>query len=480
MKSLSGSLLSFLITVLITPATASSDVRGHVSTWRSPNGVVERCVALGHFPGGIYSQSDNRQEKQFCAVDFYGGEVALCPKFFSTSPGTLIYDVSKGPYAGNPTGFEKHVCPRGKIMHKEANGPPISYKTTMNARNTSGTFSTASLLYYHFSRYFDTNIEVPVSVWRSMDRSIHLKRVTEPGLRYSARSKSLKMNHAAWLELAKAEKNPSAYHPTDELFTRDRKQIYGIFIHPYGKRYSAELNGTRRSGWGDGQNRDFQKTAPYLALRSSAPLAEAIRHGLAEARKDARLRKAMGSHVSEAQMVSWMQDLTEITLLDYIFSQQDRIGNIDYVNRWFWVEDGRVHSRKASGSRVPRDLETRRPVLLRTTVLNDNDAGGRPAYANYTKRTGMLEKIRHYNPTTYRKLMKLAADLNRQGPLHAYLEETFGLSPKQLEMVVDNTREAAAILHDSCRKGRLRFDLGLHEFLLRGGEVKEKKISCDP
>ena len=33
-------------------------------------------------------------------------------------------------------------------------------------------------------------------------------------------------------------------------------------------------------------------------------------------------------------MMFWMTELSEICLLDYIFSQQDRPGNIDY--RWVW------------------------------------------------------------------------------------------------------------------------------------------------
>jgi hypothetical protein len=34
-------------------------------------------------------------------------------------------------------------------------------------------------------------------------------------------------------------------------------------------------------------------------------------------------------------MVFWMRDLADITLLDYLFGQQDRIGNIDYLTYWY-------------------------------------------------------------------------------------------------------------------------------------------------
>ncbi len=46
----------------------------------------------------------------------------------------------------------------------------------------------------------------------------------------------------------------------------------------------------------------------------------------------------------------WMRDLVDITLLDYIFSQQDRIGNIDYLTYWYWVEDGQVRRMPAQAA----------------------------------------------------------------------------------------------------------------------------------
>ena len=44
---------------------------------------------------------------------------------------------------------------------------------------------------------------------------------------------------------------------SNEIFTTDRSQIYGILLHVSGRRYGPEFNGTCKSGWGEGQNRDF-------------------------------------------------------------------------------------------------------------------------------------------------------------------------------------------------------------------------------
>ncbi len=455
-------------------AWAGDQVTGDVSNFESPNGITEHCVALTKMPNGIYDSDQIAAEKALCALDFYDPDVALCPKLRSTSPGTFVYRLEGSSYAGKKELFEEIVCPRGAIVVPEASGPPTSFKVTMNARDTSGTFSTSSLLYYHFSRYLDSSINVPVAVWRSMDRKTHEQRVTRQGLKHSAGKSSLKMNHAAWQVLNNVEEDPLKYREADELFTSDRMQIFGIMLNVKGKRYGPELNGTRQSGWGEGQNRDFQETAPFRALRADKPLAEAIEEGLSRASAVSALKKAMRGGVSPQQVAYWMQDLIEITLLDYIFSQQDRIGNIDYVEYWHWIEDGKLRIAEDK----PETERANAPQKIRRTWLNDNDAGGKIRYANFTKKTGMLEKIRHYNPKTYKRLMTLDSELQNQGELYHYVRGTFGLSTAQFNQIVDNVHKAANILRSACQAHKLRLDLDPDSFFLTGRGVEEQTF-CD-
>lgn len=464
---------ALILAALVGNVSASSKVQGDVHHFRSPNGVQERCVAIAHIPGGVYSAADIKLERQYCGFDFYDKDTALCPKTHSTSPGTMVYDLEGSHYAGYQARFEKEICARGFHAEIKVAGEPLAYKVTMNAKGTSGTFSTASLLYYHFSRYLDAAIHVPVSVYREMDRKAHRQRVTRRGLALSAHSAAKKMNHAAWNILDHAETRPSTYKPTDELFTIDRKSIYGILIHPKGTRYDPEINGTRKSGWGIGQSKDFQQTPPFLALRSDKPLTAAIADGLAQGRK----RHAKGSHADPRQMAFWMQELTEITLLDYIFNQQDRIGNIDYRQYWYWLDRGKIRHRLARGPRAPKDIAAHHPTRLKRTWLNDNDAGGRRAYANFTKKTWMLEKIRHYNPKTWRRLVAMERDFAKQGKLYRYVRDSFGLTGTQLKLIVDNTRHAVAILTKSCHAGHLRFDLDPGAFFIHG-RTQPAKVNC--
>jgi len=458
-------------------ADASSEVRGRSTSFESPGGAREQCVALEHMPGGAYSQADADKEAEFCAIDFYGSTHALCPKVFSTSPGTLIYDLRGGRYDGRPEAFEREACGVGSVHKDAAAGEPISLKMSVNTRETSATFANSSLIYYHFSRYFRSTVHVPVAVFRSMDRAVHSRRVTLRGVGLSEGRSSLRMNHAAWRALESAERVPSSYKPTSELFTADGL-VYGVMLHPSGRRYSEEINGTRKSGWGEGQSRDFQETAPFRALRSDNALAAAIEEGRRTALGDPVLAKATGRDATAEQMVFWMSDLIDITLLDFIFSQQDRIGNIDYLPYWYWIEDGQVHRRPAPGKTPPEDLAAKTPVYLKRTELGDNDAGVRLTYANFTKRTGMLEKLRHYRADAYRQLMRLDRDFREQGPLHGYVRSSFGLSDREFAQVVSNTAQAAEILRMSCKAGRLRFDVDPVQFLLKG-DVRPEEVDCE-
>ena len=455
-------------------AQASADVRGEVFTHTSPNGVVERCVMLARMTGARYRAQDEAQERALCAIDFYRPTHALCPKLFSTSPGTLVYDLSAGRYAGRQADFEREVCAQSHGVTSEAVGGAVSFKMSVNTRQTSATFANSSLIYYHFARYFDAAVHVPAAVLRSIDKDSHRTRVAQRGEAVSASRPPLKMLHAGWSALLDALQNPSSYRPTDELFTADRSQLYGVLLRPEGRRYGDEVNGSRQSGWGDGQSRDFQQTAAFVALATDRPLPEAVRLGIAQGHASS----AIPADVRAEQVAFWVRELIDITLLDYLFSQQDRIGNIDYLPHWVWVEDGQVRQQPATGSKPPAEIAARSPKLIKRTELGDNDAGVRLSYANFTQRTGMFERIRHYHPHTYRQLMRLDADFAAAGPLHAHVRTSFGLSAAEFDRIAANVKSSAKTLRESCLAGRLRFDADPEAFL-RDGRVTVSALDCD-
>ncbi|RZA08594.1 MAG: hypothetical protein EOP11_04395 [Proteobacteria bacterium] len=461
---------SFLSVLAGLPAARAAE-------FTSPRGVNEQCLSIARV-GGAYSAKDDKTEAKLCGYDIYREEIAVCPKLWSTSAGTMLYStVAKGV---SQREYEASKCGQKKGHDKLA-----KFKTTMNQSGTSGTFAPSSLLYYHFSRYLQTLVQVPVSVYRSFDKDEHFDRVAAKAGGMGA------MNKKAWEVLRAAEKNPASYKPTRELITADGKQIYGVLLDDGGgERYGAEINGVR-SKWGDAQNNDFQNTPAYLALRSEKAYAGAVQDGIGSAKGSAKMLGDLGSlHLGGVQMGIWMRELTEITLLDYIFSQQDRVGNIDFD--WYWVfeKDGVIEAKKEKRDEyknlarnkmksigAPEEIAQYNPVLVQKSIIGDNDAGGRIQYVNYTKKTKMLEKIRHYNAGTYQRLQALNADFQSGGTIYQHLKGSFFLDDAQIKQIVKNTAEAAQILKSTCLAGKLRFDLDFEN--VARGTVKEESIRCE-
>ncbi len=433
-----------------------------VTTFLSPDNLQEECHRLPQIPEGKYSNKDMKSEELYCSIDFYDSSaIALCPKTWSTSPGTMIYDISNSgqsqqSYEAQPK------CGGSKSGHVKLS----KFKQSMNQNNTSGTYSPASLLYYHFSRYFDTSVTVPVAVLRTMSRQAHFDRVTSKAHRGNM-GKGPQIR-AGWEWLYNALINPQSYRPPEHIFFDNFRQIYGSIADGGGERYGSEINGIR-SAWGDAQNYDFQKTPAFIALATERPLSEAISIGLTEGQRVGRIRTDMGGGASPLQMAIWMKELTEIVILDHIFQQQDRIGNIDYKWHIYWVDStGQVQEDRIKSdlprsqiSRIsyPSDKNGAPTQLIQRTQLNDNDAAGLKRYANFTARTRMVERLRHISSDTYQKLQFLNQDFQSQGPLYQYLKGNFTLSPDSLSMIVQNTQDVATTLEATCRNGRLRFDL---------------------
>jgi hypothetical protein len=69
----------------------------------------------------------------------------------------------------------------------------------------------------------------------------------------------------------------------------------------------------------------------------------------------------------------------------------------------------------ASVEAPPEVKSSSKSFLIQKIQINDNDAGGRH-YTNFTKKIGLLEKIRHLSPTAYRQLIRLANDFQVKGP----------------------------------------------------------------
>lgn len=472
--------------------------------YKSPKGISEKCVILPKMPGAKYSSGDIADEADYCSLNFYEASTGLCPKTWSTSPGTIVYKID--PAQISQENFESKYCSDQKSEQPYILNKVGTFKQTMNGAETSGTFSTSSLLYYHFSRYFKANANIPISVYREMDKNEHLKRVTQSGRALTGSG----MIGAGWDTLFKAENSPDSYSPVHELFTKGKDKIYGVIVRGKGEPYGAEVNGIR-TNWGTADNEDFQRTPAFEALKNSAGIAEAInstlktyvssvipalraRSSASTVQNDITTLVSLVPGIKGQQLAFWMKEISDIVLFDYILNQQDRIGNIDYIWKWTYLDTatGTLKDRavkdakfkhlprsKLSSIPVPADLAALNPVLLQRTQLGDNDAGGRVEYANFAKATKMLEKFRHMSPMTYNKLIALNKDLKNKGEIYNYIQSNFPLSDQgQIPQIVSNTALATGILQGLCNSGKLKFDLRPEVYFTKN-DAPDAAIKCD-
>ena len=434
-------------------------------------GSVE-CRALPPLPGTPDPPAGAETAETFCAIDFDSGSTAICPKNWSTSAAALVYDLGGTQWDGRRAVFEAEVCSRGTHARDVARSELAVFKHSMNFRDTSGTYAPAILLYDQLSRWLATAVQVPAAAELRFDSDWYRSRVVEPGLVLASEHASRKMLLAAWQHLATALADPASADGR-EFMLDDGRTLWGAALLFTGKRYGPEINGTRASGWGSGQNYDFQHTAPFFALLSDRDLAGAIEQGIDSARADPDMAQALPADISRVQVGWWMLELLDIVVLDFLLGQQDRIGNIDYQWRWLWLDDGEVRSTPASGDEPP----AANAVRLRTTWLNDNDAGIRGAYANYARKTGMITGLRHFNPELYQRLKALAADMAAQGPVYRAIADNYHLTSGELASITARFAELDQVITADCKAGRYRFDLAPSVIL---GQAKPPvEVACE-
>ncbi|MDZ4134659.1 MAG: hypothetical protein U1D06_03565, partial [Paracoccaceae bacterium] len=307
---------------------------------------------------------------------------------------------------------------------------------------------------------------------RSVDKSVLLNEVALGGQVLSAGQDILAMNHAAWTTLVEAIQQPDSYvkpgsyGSAADFLTADGTAAYGTVYDGGGTQYGPEMNGAVVFDTAENRYAAFLQTPVVLALNADLPLPEAIAAGLQQGGREFTPEGRETQAITAVQMAFWMREMAEILMLDTILAQQDRPGNIDYREYFYWQKDGKIQ-RKRVRDQVPGEGDIpANAQILRRTQLNDNDASGRIEYDNHLARMMAIENLRHFDADLYERLQAMHADFQQQGPIYQWLRDSIGLEQSQSDMIVANTAHVALALKDSHDQGRLRLDLDPTTFFL--------------
>ncbi|MBY0384673.1 hypothetical protein K2X05_05890 [bacterium] len=438
----------------------------------------EQCFIPDRLPiaGAEYKKKDLKTEKELCSYDFHqettteqGTAVALCPKLFSTFPAVELIEIPEGDSKLN---YEAQSC--NETVSKKNKGKKLAkYKFSMSCAKTP-----SILGYYHLSRALELDI-VPVAVLRTMKQEKHL----EVALKGEENSKTdpAELISKNWASLVKLLNRRD-----ESIMTADKEYSIGALSeNPRGEQKYYEDFYPGASG--EEGVRKFKSTGLYKKLSTDKSVLEMIGREL----------------TSENYMaLKKMKDAVDMIILDKIFGQQDRFGNVHSLHTFLTTKEGALEkwslkdvekmieengtedekNEFKKAKKMPSDwrkeVEARNKALLAVVskylqrnqiafahaqeiFLKDNDCGLKGS--NVFKSHKLIESVRHINKTTYLQLMRLHQKVSKGEIDNSFWTKTLLMNDKEFVEFKSGLEYAAQTLLQKCQAGKLFLDLNITE-----------------
>lgn len=430
-----------------------SELRGEsTKEFVSPRGLIEKCIIPQKINAKNFSKGDIKDEATLCGIDFYAHSL-VCPKQNSTNPGILVGEMIDGMSKDDA---EKRYC---KGPNKDFFGTEAKFKQSISC-----SYTPSVLAYYQFSRMFDEAGSVPVAVIRTMDKAEHSKQ-TDRALSYDL-SGIIKQT---WSSFASEHKKGT----NNKIFDETRQFVYGALTeNPKREEQYVDVSGR---GSYDTRYQRFLKQKPFLNVASSKTVAEIA---------------GATTFEKAAQTIVQMKDVSDMILMDTLFSQDDRIGNIHYKFVWYIIDDKGKVDTKSSKTKLGRngpvtpakEIEEygSKGLLLKQMILKDNDCGVDVTKRSNMMRTiGALEKVRHMSAKTYKRFMSFA-QIAKHPDTESWMKRELLFTEADLKggsrSFQANLDRAVSVLKRNCETGFLKLDLNLQDFV-EGS--KKTVVNCD-
>jgi hypothetical protein len=353
----------------------------------TPTGAVEvaqRLIAFPFTPPDVklkqgealsssndwFTKHDKNKIDQLDSLDFYASSgpqsVGVVPKLHNTSAGVEIYQLP--PTVSKET-FEKTEGPYRPGITKKYSNKRSGEKI---AKFKAGTMAESGLACFYVSRLLGHLVEVPPATYRTMD----VQEFEKVG--NQARTTGHPSCTEAWANLRAMVKSANP-----KIVLSGGKLVYGSLAqNPRGEESSPE------DYWTVGAIRGHSF---YRVLSSKSPVANTLNLNDAKCLQDLALA----------------QDMTRGVILDSIFRQVDRLGNISISQLQHYVtNEGKVKwDDKVSDKDKAEAVSPFQP--LKRIVYKDNDDGMMWGM-NSISVTPILNETHHIDQTIYNRLQWLA------------------------------------------------------------------------
>src|SRR6476646_742708 len=325
-----------------------------------------------------FTKHDKNKIDQLGSLDFYAStgpeSVGVVPKLHNTSAGIEIYQL---PPPLTKETFEKTEGPYRSGVTKKYSNKRSGEKI---AKFKAGTMAQSGLACFHMSRLLGHLVEVPAATYRTMDLQ-EFQKVGD-----QAHTTGHPSCTEAWAELRAMAKSGSS-----KLILPDGKTVYGSLAqNPRGEDSSPE------DYWTVGAIRGHSF---YKVLSSKAPVANILNLNDAKCLQDLALA----------------QDMIRGVILDSIFRQVDRLGNISVDQLQHYVDrDGKVKWDDKLSDKDKADAVS--PIFaLKRIMYKDNDDGMMWGM-NSISVTPILNEAHHVDKTIYNRLQWLAGLMQDREP----------------------------------------------------------------
>ncbi len=435
------------------------DIKGALTEHLSLSGKKEICSIANKQNAKFYSQDDLESEKKLCDIDFYNTQ-AICPKMQSTNPGVEILDFIPGKT-------------RIESMNYCQNRPQNFEKIAKFKSSVSCSYTPSILAYYHMSRILKAG-RVPVAVLRTMDVKEHLS-VAQKGFSMVPAGSVIQQT---WKSFVNVDLNLN----NNDVLDEKREFVYGALVeNPKSEEKYTEMNLFKNY---ETRYESFFQLKPYLNVSSPKPILELAIDSLAS---------------NVVSLIVQMKDVSDMVLLDTLFTQQDRIGNIHYKGKWYFIkkDDKGINKIIEEKSKATFQFNTKTwnipeaekvhlttgGFLVKEMILKDNDCGVNVnKYENKMRQNNAIENLKHMSPRTYKKFMAFYKVARLPDSLNWYSQEwlmtnaDIGLTqPINKKSFLANLDRAKTVLLQNCKSGALKLDLDVEGYL----NNQIEKVSCE-
>lgn len=240
------------------------------------------------------------------------------------------------------------------------------------------------------------------------------------------------------------------------LYTVDKKQIYGALLKGGGTDWASKLDEMAK----------IMETKFYKKTVTAEPMQEQF--------------VAADTESMRRKEILLSTDFADMVLLDTLLEQIDRYsgGNIDQYFV-YWNGEEYLSQKQYDKLKEKADNDGEKfvePLKITRLSIQDNDAGllnFKPSLEKNIKNWNRLATIKHFSPSTYFRLQKLAKI--DKSKLISFLMTEALLTSAQATQVFNNIQKAATEIRNSCLEGDIFIDLEV-DAILQNNSSKEISI----